>query len=328
MTTPVGEVLHVLGLGAPGDTTTAAARVVRDRLAAEGLPGRLVALQVHGTDDDLEVLRPGPLGDGPVVVHVVDGGEALAPVLGPLRRAGAHLIHHGSAPGSNRTVLRSLRGTLTAVAATDPAAREELRGLGFGEPVALPGHLLCDTAGPTVDALDPGPHPGPHLLALGPITEGRSLELLVDAFAQLRRSGVPSAILSICGPARPRYVDELLRRVLRRGLVACEVLEPDDEGAVRTRLARCDVFVSLQPAGLDPYLWRAAAHGAVVAPRVAATAQLTGSAGFVEVAAAPTRDQLVAAMHRAAAVDRKGGSAAVAVADPGSIVLRDLLRVA
>src|SRR5690606_6397019 len=116
------------------------------------------------------------------------------------------------------------------------------------------------------------------------------------------------------------------RRVTRRGLLACEVLEPDDEDAVRSRLARCDVFVALQPAELDPYLWQAATGSAVVAPNTAATAVLAASDGFIELAGTPTRDQLTRAMQRAVGA---GCPAAGTTSDAGGAgTLRTLLQVA
>lgn len=324
MTSPPTAVLHVLGCAAPGDTTTAAARAIRDGLAAEGRPGQLAAVQVRGTCGDVDRLRTEQLDGALVVLHTVDGGETVAPLLDSLRRSRLHLVHHGSRPGSDRSVLRSLRDVVTVAAGSHPAAREELRGLGFGEPAALPSRLPAGSAlAADVDATD---HPGPYLLAVGPIAEERSIELLVDAFAQLLQSELPSAVLSICGPASPWYRDLLLRRVLRRGLTACEVIEPPDEQAVRTRLARCDVYVALQPTGFEPYLWDAARRAAVVAPRVAATAALAGSPGFVEVDVAPTRDGVAHALHRAAAAPAVGG--VFAGSPSGTTALRAVLQVA
>ncbi len=320
------SVLHVLGRAAPGDVTTAAARALCRGLAAEGVAGRLAAVEVRGACDDVDVLRPEQLADTVVVAHTVDGGESLAPIVDALRRARVHVVHHGSRPGSDRTVLRSLRGTAAVAAAPDAAAREELRGLGFGDPVALPSALPADARAEVASGDGGEGHPGPYLLTVGPIAEGRSLELLVDAFAQLLEADVPSAVLSVCGPADRWYLDALLRRVVRRGLLACEVIEPRDEDAVRSRLARCDVYVALQPGGYDPYLHRAADRATVVAPTVAATASFVGSPGFVGIGAAPTRDHLTGALR--AAVAARPAAAAIDGRASRSADLRALLRVA
>lgn len=326
MTDGTAGVLHVLGSAAPGDTTTAAARALRDALAAEGVPGRLATVEVRGTCDDVSLLRAEDLASGPVVVHTVDGGHALAPVLAGLTCADLHLVHHGSRPGSDRSVLRSLRDAVSVAAGTDASAREELRGLGFGEPAVLPSRLPAGSGMAGADSAVAGEHPGPYLLAVGPITHGRSLELLVDAFAQLLLSDQPSAVLSICGPADRWYLDALLRRVVRRGLVACEVIEPGDEDAVRTRLDRCDAFVAMQPVGFDPYLWYAASRAAVVATRVAATAALTSAPGFVQIGVAPTRDDVVRALHQAASAGPVRGVGTGSAS--GMTGLRALLQVA
>lgn len=318
--------LHVVGRAAPGDTTTAAARAVRDALAAEGVPGRLAAVEVHGVCGDVELLRPEELEGATVVLHTVDGGESLAPVLADLRQARVHLVHHGSRAASDRTVLRTLRDRAEAAAATDAAAREELRCLGFGEPAALPLRLPAGAGLGARPETDEAEHPGPLLLAVGAITQGRSLELLVDAFGRLLHAGVPSAVLSICGPADRWYLDALLRRVVRRGLLACEVIEPDDDAAVRSRLDRCDVYVDLHPVGYDPHRWYAAGRAAVVAPAVAATAPLVGAPGFAETGPAPSCDGLVHALRRAVA-ERPGVRGAMD-SSPGTTDLRALLEVA
>lgn len=319
--------LHVLGVAAPGDPTTATARALRDVLAAEGLPGRVAALDVHGACG-VTPLDPDELGDHRVLLHAVDGGESLAPVLDRLRQTRSVLVHHGSRPGSDRNVLRSLRDAVDVAAGTGPASREELRRLGFGEPVALPARGLAegDEAART-DRAGADQHPGPHLLAVGPIAEGRFLELLVDSFASLLHGGAPSAVLSICGPGSAWYVDALLARVLRRGLVACEVIQPDDEDAVRARLQRCDVYVALRPGDHDPYLRLAADHAAVVGPRRAATAAVAGPGRFFAVEGTPTRDGVLQALRQAVAASPVGAAAPTAPSATAT-ALSDLLRIA
>jgi hypothetical protein len=175
---------------------------------------------------------------------------------------------------------------------------------------------------------DVGGHPGPHLLAVGPLGPGRSQEALVDAFAELLRTSCPSAVLTICGPATAEwYRQRLLSHVVRRGLAACEVIEPRDERTVLHRLQRCDVFVAIRPSGLDPYLCHAAGHARVVAPRSAATAAFAGGAGFVELAAAASRDELVRALRQAVSIGPPAGRT-LGGPPPGPASLRELLQVA
>ena len=300
------RLVHVLGRASAGDPTTAAARALCRGLADAGRPGHLVA--ARGSLTGIGPADATALGEGELVVHSVDGGEDLTALLADLADRPLHLVHHGSAVGSDRRALRVLRGGATSAAAASPAAREELRALGFGTVAVLPpGSVdggLDDVSADaeTVENLER--HPGPRLVCVGPIAPNRSLELLLDAFADLVTGLRPSATLSLCGPSTPWYASTLRRRILTRGLLACELVSPGDDGAVVARLDRADAVVALHPAGLDPYLYRAARAGArVVAPLDAATASLPPGA-LLPLPAAAGRRGLVDALHRATSHDR------------------------
>lgn len=277
MTDRASGLVHVVGRARPADPVTASARALQRRHEQDGRPGRVVA---GAQDAGCEDIGPvADLSDAEVVVHSVDGGEDLAGALPHLIGRSVTLVHHGSAAGSDRRVLRALRGSTTRALATDPGAREELRALGFGEvarldPALLDGaldHLTADPA--SVESL--ARHPGPLVLSVGPIGPNRSLELLLDAFAELVTGARPSATLSLCGPSSPWYLATLRRRIAARGLRACELLSPATDAEAVARLDRADAVVALHPVGLDPFLRHAARAGVpIVAPLVAATAAL------------------------------------------------------
>jgi len=276
---PPGPV-HVVGWARPADRVTASARALQ-RVLDGGRPGRVVAgRRDAGCDDigDAAVLAD-LAADDAVVVHSIDGGEDLAPVLTHLAGRAVTLVHHGSAPGSDRGVLRALRGSTTQCLAADPGAREELRALGFGDvarldPAVLDGALDDVEADPaSIAAL--ASHPGPMVLSVGPLAPDQSLELLLDAFAALVTGPRPSATLSLCGPSARWYLATLRRRVVTAGLLACELRSPATDAEVVARVARAAVVVALHPVGLDPFLRHAARAGVpIVAPLAAATVRL------------------------------------------------------
>lgn len=280
MSGPPAGAIHVVGWARPADRVTATARALQ-HLHDDGRPGRVVAARRDaGCDDIGDAANLAELDDrAAVVVHSVDGGADLAPVLPHLAGRAVTLVHHGSAPGSDRGVLRSLRGTTTRSLAADPGAREELRALGFGtveslDPAQLDGALDDIDADPTSVATLAS-HPGPLVLSVGTFGPDRSLELLLDAFAALVTGPRPSATLSLCGPSPRWYLADLRRRVLAAGLLACELRSPATDAEVVARLGRAAVVVALHPVGLDPYLRHAARAGVpIVAPRAAATAGL------------------------------------------------------
>ena len=264
-------VTHVVGRDRPGDPVAAAARALAKTLERCGRPGRVVtAADVAAGTGDL---------DGQLVVHSSDGGEALGDALPELVDRTLTLVHHGSAAGADRSVLRALRAPTTSAVALDPVAREELRGMGFRAVAPLQPLLLDDP----FDDVDPDEeaaahlraHPGPAILHVGPLVPNRSLEVLLDAFTELVTRHTPGATLSLCGPSPSWYLARLRRRISAHGLRSCELLEPSDEGQVLARLERADVFVALPPAGLDPYVRRAARDGVpIVAPPGAAATGL------------------------------------------------------
>lgn len=306
---PGRGLIHVVGRAQPGDPVTASARALCHTLGRLGHPGRLVASAASTGDVDATSLEDA--SEPTAIVHTVDGGEALLDGVPALVDRRLTLVHHGSAVGSDRRALRMLRGAVTRAAAADAAAREELRGLGFGHVRTLDPRVIdapldevpADRA--TADNL--ARHPGPMILAVGPLGPGRSLEVLIDAFAELITSTRPAATLSLCGPSSPWYMASLRRRVAARGLVACEVIEPSSEGEVVARLERADVLVNLRPTSLDPYLRSAASRGvAIVAPLDPRTAALQPhDPGRV---ASPAGDgALAAALHDATAPRTSAG---------------------
>lgn len=308
MTAAARRVAHLLADARPGDPVAAAARSIRDHLARAGWPGPVLALRTHPGVRDVEALDTDDLAGRTVVLHTVDGGEALEPIACRLAGTEVHLVHHGSAPGARRGVLRALRGAARVALAASPGGREELRALGFADVRALPVHAaragLSGIDPDTATAADLRAHPGPRIVAVGPVAPGRSLELLVDAFADLVTAERPSATLSICGPGTRWYEAMLQRRILNRGLRACELIEPADDAATLARLDGAAAVVTLVPAPLDPYAVRAVAGGAaLVAPATAATAwaRATAPARVVGLPAAPGRAQLTDALAAATA---------------------------
>lgn len=289
MTAQPAEVVHVLGRAPAGDAVTATARALRTRLARLGRPGRVVSADPFDAAPDAHL-----------VVHCVDGGEALAPLVGDLVGRAVTLVHHGSVVGSDRATLRALRGSTRCAVAADPAAREALRALGFGT-VGILDSSVADDAFADVDA-DPVTaegltrHPGPLLLCVGPVAPNRGLEALISGFADLLTHTKPAAVLSLCGPSSSWYQTRLGRHVTSRGLLACEVVEPAHEGEVRARLDRADVVIALRPTSLDPYLRHATRQGLpIVAPLVEATAHLDPQA-LVAISTRPSPAELAAAL--------------------------------
>lgn len=306
-----GDVVQVLGAARAGDPVTATARGIATRLAHTGRSARVVAGRVDGSAQDLaeaggtlEAFDTAQL-DGTVVVHSVDGGEELERLLPGLSDKPLRLIHHGSAVGSDRHVLRRLRTMTAATAAASPAARDELRALGFDDVAVIPlaelGGALDGVLADQATASNLERHPGPLILCVGPIAPNRSLELLLDAFADLVTGPRPGATLSICGPATPWYATALRRRILSLGLMACELVDPTDDRAVAARVDHAHGLVALRPAALDPYVERAVRAGAsIVAPLGPTTAHHLGR-GLVPIPSRTSRGELVEALATATA---------------------------
>lgn len=246
--------VQVVGSARAGDPVTATAVAWHTEAHRRGRPSAIAAAD-PGTMRAFE--RFDPRHSGEVVVHSVDGGESLAPIVGMLRDRPLTLVHHGSAVGSDRRSLRALRASAHRALAADPAAREELRGLGFrsvSDADDLRGldafaDIVADAA--TMENL--ARHPGALVLAIGPVRPNRGIEILLDAFADVVTHAVPSAVLSVCGPVEPWYRDRLHRTVTRGGLRACEIVAPSDDGEVLARIEQAAALVSLHPAALDPY---------------------------------------------------------------------------
>ncbi len=273
MTTAPTEVVQVLGRVRAGDAVTATARALRSRWTRLGQSARIV-----DTEPGVATTLP-DLGDATVVVHTVDGGEALAEATGALAGRPLTIVHHGSAIGSDRSTLRALRPNTVRAVAADAGAREELRALGYRcvgllDPAAAIG-AFDDVTPAAATAANLASHPGPFVLCIGPLVVERGLAALIDGFAALTTRAHPSAVLSLCGPSDPWYRAGLAHHVATRGLQACEVVEPADEGEVLARIERADVIVALHPAGLDPYLCEAVGRGLpVIAPHTARTAAI------------------------------------------------------
>jgi hypothetical protein len=312
-----GPVVHVVGWARRADRVTGSARALSRRLTGDR-EARLVAVRREPGCDDIGDVSALTDRDA-VVVHTVDGGADLAdlvPRLATRSDAAAEVlvVHHGSAPGSDRGVLRRLRGLASGALAADPGARDELHALGFRnvghlDPSLLDG-ALADVI-PAQASLDNlAQHPGPRVLRVGPCTPDQSVERLLDAFAALVTHHRPSATLSVCGPAPEWYHARLRRRIRGAGLVACELLSPATDEQVVARLERATVVVELHPVGLDPFLRTAARRGVpVVAPLVAATAWLPEDQLVPVAPDAPPREIATAL---AAATERAGATAAPA----------------
>lgn len=254
----------------------------------------------------------GPTREAELIVHSVDGGEDLAPLL---ERVGTSaqltLVHHGSAPGSDRRVLRDLRPRARRALAADPDAREELRRLGYRNVTALDPTFAAGPVAADPDeatAAELAGHPGPRILCVGPLGPNRGIEVLLAAFTDLVTLHHPGAVLTLCGPAPDWYRQRLHRTITRRGLLACEVVAPSDDSQVLARIDHAACMVALRPAALDPYLQEAASRGTpVVAPAIAATSALTaGSLVAVHPAdPAAVTAALVTALDREGDVDAR-----------------------
>jgi hypothetical protein len=300
MTGRAGDVVQVIGRAHAGDPVTATAVALHARLTSLGRRGRLTAAE-PGTIGMIE--RYDRAMDGQLVVHSVDGGGDLDVALGDLADRSLTLVHHGSAIGSDRHALRALRSSTRRAVAADASAREELRGLGFSNVGTLDGDVADDpfvdvvAHQPTVDNL--ARHPGPLLLCIGPIAPNRGLETLLAAFGEVLTHLQPSAVLSLCGPSAPWYRDRLQRYLTRRGLLACEVIEPADDGGVLARVDRAVTAIFLRPTAFDPYLRATARRGLpVVAPLGAATTGVDPAA-LVPISSTPTTTELAGALGEA-----------------------------
>jgi glycosyltransferase involved in cell wall biosynthesis len=304
-------VVQVAGRLRSADPVAATARIWASRLTRLGWSCTGVVPEEVGE----------PTRDAELIVHSVDGGEALTPLLD---RLGADdqltLVHHGSAPGSDRNVLRELRVRARRALAADPDAREELRRLGFRNVTALDPTLSAGPLGVDPDeatATELAGHPGPRILCVGPLGPNRGIEVLLSAFADVVTCHHPGAVLTLCGPAPHWYRKRLHRTITRQGLLACEVVAPSDDSQVLARIVHAACMVDLRPAALDPYLYEAAARGTpVVAPAVAATSALAD--GSLVAVQAGHRAAVTAALVTAAlvtALDREGGGARATATD-------------
>jgi hypothetical protein len=262
-------VVQVAGRLGSADPVAATARSWTTRLTRLGRPCTTVEPGGVG----------GPTEGAALVVHSVDGGEDLAPLLDRLgNEEQVTLVHHGSAPGSHRRVLRELRPRARRALAADADAREELRRLGYRNVAALDPALAAGSLAVDPDeatAVQLGEHPGPRILCVGPLAPGRGIEVLLAAFADIVTHHHPGAVLSLCGEAPDWYHQRLHLAITRQGLLACEVVVPSDDREVMARIVEAACMVSLRPVALDPYLHEAAAHGTpVVAPADTATSAL------------------------------------------------------
>jgi hypothetical protein len=321
MTARSAEVVQVLGRARAGDAVTATARSLQVRLTRLGWTSRTTAADPGSLS---EVQRFSGAEPGHLVVHSVDGGDGLADLVGSLRAHRITLVHHGSAAGSDRGVLRTLRGSTGRALAADPAAREELRALGFADVGVLDPSTADDAfAGVVADeqtVASLAAHPGPLVVGLGALAPGGWTETLLAAFAAVLTHTHPSAVLALCGPSSRWYRAQLHRHVVRRGLVACDLGPPEHDGEVLARLERASAVVSLRPTALDPYGRRAAHLGLpIVAPLV------TGAAALAEVLepvpVAPDPRTLAEALRRA--LDRPRPAASAGEDEPAATMRSD-----
>lgn len=252
MTPSATGVVQVVGRPNAGDPVTATARGWRTRLERRGAGGSVVDPSSAAVSDATRL-----------VVHSVDGGADLGPLLTHLSGQRLTVVHHGSAPGSERATLRALRPHTERALAADAAAREELRALGFRWVEALdPSLAELEEAIPdpaTVASL--AAHPGPRLLHVGPLRPHAGIEHLLEAFSDLLTHHVPDAVLTLCGPSPHWYRQQLHRTITRCGLLACEVAAPIDDGEVVARLDTASCLLALQPRALDPFVRAAAGRG-------------------------------------------------------------------
>jgi glycosyltransferase involved in cell wall biosynthesis len=283
-----GEVVQVVGEARAGDPTTLHARALAADVVRRGRGARLLC--VDRDDGSWEFspqlrLEPG----GRVVVHTHDGGEALGPLVPALLGCGARLtlVHHGSAHGSDRAVLRALRDRVGTAYTPGPVAADELTRLGYPDVRRWPmDHVLAWLASLRPDAATlagVAAHPGPRLVAVGRLRPGTGLEILIDALSDLVLDRVHGAVLSLCGPAPGWYREELRRRLLSWGLRAVELASPTTEPAVRARLDHATAIIDLGGVEADPYL----AHAGAARTPVVALAEHPDRAALVDALASP-----------------------------------------
>jgi hypothetical protein len=284
LSTGAGEVVQVVGEARAGDPTTLHARALAADVVRHGRAARLLCVD---RDEGSWELAPagGDLRVEPrtrVVVHTHDGGEALAPLTPALLGCGARLtlVHHGSAHGSDRAVLRTLRDRVDAAHAPGPLAADELARLGYAdvrrwplEPALAWLVSLRPDAGTLAGV---AAHPGPRLVAVGRLRPGAGLETLIDAMSDLVLDRVHGAVLSLCGPAAGWYREELRGRLLSWGLRAVELATPTTEPAIRARLDHATAVVELGGTEADPYV----AHARAAGVPVVSLAEHRGRAGL------------------------------------------------
>jgi hypothetical protein len=290
MTGVAAAVVQVVGRPSAAEPVTATARGWRARLERLGAGGAVV-------DPTSPVVTSGAR----LLVHSVDGGDDLEPLLPHLQGQRLTLVHHGSAPGSDRTTMRALRPHTGRALAADALAREELRALGFGSVDVLDpalAQLEAATPDPVTVASLAG-HPGPRLLHVGPLRPASGIEPLLSAMSDLLTSHVPGAVLTLCGPSPQWFRQQLHRTITRCGMVACEVVAPADDGEVVARLDSASCLLALRPRALDPFVRAAADRGLpVVGPRCPELA-LVPSEQRVEVPQGAGPSVLTAALREA-----------------------------
>jgi glycosyltransferase involved in cell wall biosynthesis len=262
-----GEVVQVVGEARAGDPTTLHARALAADVVRHGGAARLLC--VDRDDGSWELAPSGPglhlEPAGTVVVHTHDGGAALAPLVPALLGCGSRLtlVHHGSAHGSDRTVLRALHDRVGTAWTPGPVAADELARLGYPDVRRWPMQQALDwLASLRPDAATlagVAAHPGPRLVAVGRLRPGAGVETLIDALSDLVLDRVHGAVLSLCGPAPDWYREELRRRLVSWGLRAVELASPTTEPAIRARLDHATAVVDLGGVEVDPYVAHAMA---------------------------------------------------------------------
>jgi glycosyltransferase involved in cell wall biosynthesis len=254
---------HLLARGLPGrgwvlEVLAPAPGPLLDRLAADGLPARVVAappaLSRYGrTTTGRAALRAVAalprywwrLGrelrrSGAEVVHVVDHrGLVLAAVPARLRRL--PLVWHVQALDATRLLNRWGSRLASVVVVPTPSVVPKLPGLSPRARVRAAANVVPDA----VREVPMGPLAGePVVVAVARLHPDKGLDVLVDAIAEVRRS-VPGVRLRIVGGPQEgveHLAGELRRQADRLGLgSAVELVGFVAEPHVEVRRARCFV---------------------------------------------------------------------------------------
>lgn len=107
-------------------------------------------------------------------------------------------------------------------------------------------------------------HPGPHVVAVGPLGEPTHSDLAIEATSALVQHLRPDATAALLGSDGQHAAEALHRQVIELGLVACAVTPDAADRIVRAHLARADAYLALGDERDDPALDHARANGVPV----------------------------------------------------------------